>query len=173
VTTTELGLITTAVVGTAAALSPAFTAWANRQDERAMAVSSRRFDQRRDTYRKVARFLERQRVMFGRTSQGVLRGQPPKDLSEEEVTALLGRAAIDGSREVNVKLDVYTRAAGAYYLPLAAFEAFERRRVEAGELALPPAGWLEAQAAVAQARDRAIEAIEVVEAAMRDELANL
>jgi hypothetical protein len=173
VTTTELGLITTAVVGTAAALSPAFTAWANRQHERAMAVSSRRFDQRRDTYREVAGFLERQRVMFRRSSQGVLGGQPPKDLSDEELTSLLGRAAIDGSPDVNAKLDLYTRAAGAYFPPLAAFEAFERRRVEKGELALPPPGWMEAQAAVAEARDRAIEAIDAVEAAMRDELASL
>jgi hypothetical protein len=138
-----------------------------------MAVSSRRFDQRRNTYREVAGFLERQRVMFRRTSQGVLGGLPPKDLSEEELTALLGRAAIDGSREVNAKLNAYTRAAGAYYPPLAIFETFERRRVETGELTLPPAGWNEAQAAVAEARDRAIEAIDAVEAAMRDELASL
>jgi hypothetical protein len=173
VTTTELGLITTAVVGTAAALSPAFTAWANRQHERVMAVSSRRFDQRRDTYRDIAGFLERQRVMFRRTSQGVLGGEPPKDLSDEELTALLARAAIDGSREVKAELDAYQTAASLYFPPLMIFDAFERRRVETGELTLPPAGWNEAQAAVAEARDRAIEAINAVEAAMRDELASL
>jgi hypothetical protein len=139
-----------------------------------MAVSSRRFDQSRDTYREVAGYLEGRRIMFRRTSQGVLGGQPPKDLDEEELTALLGRAAIDGSLEVNAKLGVYTKAASEYFLPLMAFEAFERRRVEeGGELGLPLPGWNEAQAAVAEARDRAIEAIDAVEAAMRDELASL
>jgi hypothetical protein len=52
----------------------------------------------------------------------------------------------------------------------------ERLRAQAEGLTPPqppPDGWHEAQAAVEAARNGAIEAIDAVEAAMRDELANL
>jgi hypothetical protein len=80
-----------------------------------MAKSSRHFEQRRDTYREVGGFLERQRVMFQRTSEGILGARPPKDLSTEELTSLLGRAAVDGSPEVKAKLDAYAKVANALF----------------------------------------------------------
>jgi hypothetical protein len=132
--------------------------------------SSRRFDQRRDTYREVGGFLERQRIMFRRTSEGALGAAPPKDLTDEELTNLLGRAAVDGSPGVKAKLDGYTTAANASFGPLMMFQSMEQKRIEAF---VPPDGWAEAKASVHKARDRAIDVIDAVEAAMRDELASL
>jgi hypothetical protein len=61
--TAEVGIVATAVVGMAASLSPALTAWANRGHEWAMARSARLFEQRRGIYRDLGACLELQRLM--------------------------------------------------------------------------------------------------------------
>jgi uncharacterized membrane protein len=68
VTTAELGLITTMVVGVAAAGAPTLTSWASRKHERSLLRSQRLYEQRRDTYKDIAAILERTRMDIERHS---------------------------------------------------------------------------------------------------------
>ena len=134
-----------------------------------MARSTRLFEQRRGIYQDLGAFLERQRLMVDRAAQAIPLAEPPPDLSDEEQSALLGRAAVEGSRELQDELAAYAKAAHRFLGAAMMFQSLEPRRA-GGQI---PDGWVEAQAAVEQARAKAFEAIDAVEQAMRDELDKL
>jgi hypothetical protein len=86
-TTAELGLITTATVGVAAAGAPAFTAWANRRHERELEHSRRLYAQRHGAYLELVRFLEHERLILHRTERAFQTSTdplPPDPLSDED-----------------------------------------------------------------------------------------
>jgi hypothetical protein len=101
-TTAELGLITTAIVGVAAAASPALVSWANRKHDRAMTRSARLYEQRRNAYQDLAVFLERARTGLERTARKW--SAPPTAKTADEWIDLMARAAVVGSAEVQAKL---------------------------------------------------------------------
>jgi hypothetical protein len=170
VTTAELGLVTTAIVGVAAAGGPTLTAWANRRQERAMGRSTRRYEQRRQTYKDLGVFLESQRLVLERVAQAPAGAKPPDDLSDEAWADLLGRAAVEGSNDVHAKLDAYAKAAHRVLGAAMTFEMLEQRRARDER---PPDGWVQAQASVDEARKAARKAIDDTEQTMRDELLSL
>lgn len=162
-TTVELGLITTAAVGVAAAASPALIAWANRAHEREMARSARLYEQRRKAYEDLAVYLERSRLSISSTSRsGEL---TPTKL--DDWVALMGAAAVVGSSLVQERLEAYHQA--------------EYEFVVEGE------GWLDhvreteqdidlvREAHLAHGKDRTalLQLLDDAERAMRDELASL
>jgi hypothetical protein len=163
VTAAELGLITTATVGVFAVIGPFVTGWAQRSHESTLT----REGARREVYRDVGAYLERQRLML--TRAGVpepYREPPPEDLSDAEYSALFGRAAVEGSTRVHKKLDEYAKAAHRFLGIVMTFEGLESRRTPTDV----PAGWAEASDSVDKARELAIAALDAVEEAMRREL---
>jgi hypothetical protein len=76
-----------------------------------MARSTRRYEQFRGTFKDIAVYLERQRLMITRVGQAIPVAEPPADLRDEELSALLGRVAVEGSPQVQEKLEVYAKAA--------------------------------------------------------------
>src|SRR5205823_622269 len=110
-TTAELGLITTALVGVSAAAAPALTAAWNRGHERTMARSTRLYDQRRSVYEDIALFLERARLRLDSSVSD--RPQRASDLLTvryDEWVRLQARTALNGSGDVQAKLAAYRRA---------------------------------------------------------------
>jgi hypothetical protein len=164
-TTAELGLVTTAAVGIAAAAGPFLTAWLNRGHDRAMVL----YEQRRELYRELAGFLERQRVGLGELAPGGRVGELPQ-VSIEARSDLLGRVAVEGSSEMQKKQTAYSKAANSFRGAAMTFLPLEKNCQEAGT---PPDGWAEANAAVKKARSEAYAAINDAERIMREELAKL
>jgi hypothetical protein len=107
-TTAELGLVTTAIVGVAAAASPALVSWANRKHEQAMARSTRLYEQRRSAYHDLAVFLEAGRL--GLQIGGRQWAEPPTRATVDEWTQLMARTAIAGSAEAQAKLAEFHEA---------------------------------------------------------------
>ncbi len=173
-TTAEIGLVTTAVVGVAAAAGPAVTSWLDRKHQRDLARAQRLFDQRRQTYNDLAKFLERQRTILDRTGyQSEFRKAipaPPAQVSDEEWVELQGRTAVTGSIEVQERLSGYREAIGNFTLAVMEFEREDKKREGVQTL---PHRWNEAQQIVTAMRKEALESIDDVERVMRDELANL
>jgi hypothetical protein len=111
-TTAELGLVTTAIVGVAAAASPTLVGWANRKHERAMARSTRLYEQRRNAYRDLAVYLERARLGIG----GRLHFEDPRTPeTADHWTELMGSAAVAGSAEVQAKLAEFHEVEEYFY----------------------------------------------------------
>jgi hypothetical protein len=172
VTTAELGLITTAVVGIAAAGSPAATAWANRAHERVMLRSTRNYEQRHQTYIDVSIFLERQKALLSDVGSGTGTEATLDEIQDRsELDKLLGRLAVDGTPEVQAKFEEY---AGARNMTLAALMVWVR--LHKASTSIPdrqPPGITEAWHGVLGSAPPAIEALEAVQRAMRDELTEL
>jgi hypothetical protein len=134
-----------------------------------MAESARRYEQFRGIYKDIAAYLERQRLMVDRVGQAMPYAEPPVDLSDEELSALLGRVAVEGSPQVQEKLTEYSTAAHRFLGAVMTFEPLNQRRSPDHI----PDGWAAAFESVEQARKPAIRAIDKVEQTMRDELAGL
>jgi hypothetical protein len=115
-TTAELGLVTTAVVGVAAAASPALTSLANRKHERAQARSQRRYEQRKQTYLDLAQILEQERLasyhMDLETTFFEISEEVP---SPQAWVDVLGHVSIMGSSTVQTKIEAYREAADSFY----------------------------------------------------------
>src|SRR5262245_28008984 len=100
-TTEQLGLLTTAAVGIAAAGGPFLTARLSRSHERAMVL----YEQRRSLYRDLGGHLERQRMLLRELARaeayaGLRSDALPEALSLAAQADLFGRAAVEASPEV-------------------------------------------------------------------------
>lgn len=174
-TTAELGIVSTAVVGVAAALSPAVTALLNRKHERDMARAARKYDARSRTYSDVVRFLEAERLKLERTVQRdwwkVQGREPPGRPSDEEWIELQGAVAAFGSRDVQEKLRRYHATARPFYDASIAYLSADMRalREKLSDDEDPDAKWVELE----RVRAEALERIDEAEAAIRDEFAKL
>ena len=167
-TTAQLGLITTASVGVAAALAPAITARANREHERELARTERPYAQRHGTYLELTRFLERQRLIVDRVEPmiGPL-PDPPPDLEDEAWLDMRSRWVTLASDDVQAAM----RAAGDRYrgfvgavMTLRGLQA----RAPVGDPQLPAA-----REQVDDTRDRARTVFDDAERVMNTELASL
>jgi hypothetical protein len=166
-TTAQLGLVTTAVVGVAAALSPVGTAWATRNHERAIARSARLFDQPRDLYVELAAFLERDRMSIARTEPILTIGgeplKPPPEVTDEDWIKMRARWVALASGHVHAGM----------------LEASKRRNDFVGAVMVykgTPRGhanWADARKQMDEARDAADAAFDDVEHTMSAELVRL
>jgi hypothetical protein len=165
-TTAEIGLVTTAIVGVAAAASPALVSWANRKHERVMARSTRLYEQRRNAYRDLAVFLEAARL--GAQKGGRQWADAPKRATVDEWTDLMARTAIAGSAEVQEKLAAFHEAEELFYT--------SEPRPPEKPMNEVPKEWEEYKSMSELHegfREELLELIDDIEQTMRDELANL
>lgn len=165
-TTAQLGLVTTMVVGIAAAASPAFTAWANRKHERDLAGSERLYGQRRDLYVELAAFLERDRMGIARTEPIISFGEPlkpPEEVTDEDWIAMRGRWVVLASEDVQGgMLEASTRRNNF----VSAVMSYKAARAQGGD-------WTDARKQMDEERDRAYAAFDDVEHTMNAELAGI
>jgi hypothetical protein len=162
-TTAELGLVTTAIVGVAAAASPALVSWANRKHERAMARSRRLYEQRRKAYQDLAVYLDQARLWIepGEKSWP----KPPTRETADEWIDLMARAAVTGPAELQAKLASFHEAEFEAYLASGLLEqAIKTQDTEKIS---------ERKEYVEKTRSEAFTLIDEAEQAMRDELATL
>jgi hypothetical protein len=159
-TTAELGLVTTAIVGVAAAASPALVSWANRRHEQAMARSTRLYEQRRNAYHALAVFLERVRLALSRSGRNW--PEPPTRETADEWTDLMALAAVAGSAEVQTKLAAFHEEEENYHI-------FSGGASTADDLEQSKELREEAE----EFRSGSLKLIDEIEQAMRDELATL
>jgi hypothetical protein len=164
VTTAELGLITTAIVGVAAALSPALISWANRRHERAMARSARLYEQRRKAYEDLAVDLERSRLYLADPGRSL--GDPTPANADEWAT-LMAAAAVAGSAEVQAKLAAYHQAEYVFFVEGEAWLEHIRKEEQDVDLVR------EAHVEHAKSRTKLLQLVDEAERAMQDELAAL
>ncbi len=164
-TTAQLGLVTTAAVGIAAVLSPAVSGWLERRHGRGMTRSTRLYEQRRDTYVAVGRFLERGRLILERLARPIgAPSAPPFEPTDEEWIELQGSVAVCGSETVLLALAKYRYFASAFGSAAVTYLMLERQKVrEIGD----------AQLELERTRTRALETLAAAQAAMRDELTKL
>jgi hypothetical protein len=142
-TTAELAIVSTTIVGVSAVLAPALTAWAGRKHERKQTRSTRRYEQRRTLYTDVAVSLERTRMSLVRRPTERTFPEPPTTETADEWIDLMARAAVHGSNGVKKKLDDLDQAERDFYRDLnwvreegdeGDYESLEEQRKELVEL---------------------------------------
>jgi hypothetical protein len=177
-TTAELGLITTAIVGVAAAAGPALVSWANRRHERVMTRSTRLYEQRRKAYEDVAAFLERTRLWVA--PYGPNWPDDPTRTTADEWADLMARAAVAGSADVQARLAAFHEAVKNFYIEAAFLSGSSRGRFRAlSEQEFEALSEQEHEEladlheTVEKDRGEVVKLIDEAEQAMRDELAML
>jgi hypothetical protein len=167
VTTAELGLVTTAIVGVAAAASPALTAWANRKHEHDLARSVRLYDQRRDLYVELAAFLERDRMFIARTEPILTIGdeplKPPSEVTDEDWIKMRARWVALASDDVQAGMLEASTKRNDFVGAVMVYKGTPRGH----------ANWPDARKQMDEARDAAYAAFDDVERTMNAELASL
>jgi hypothetical protein len=173
-TTAELGLITTAIVGVAAAASPALVSWANRRHERAMARSTRLYDARRETYLDLLRQFLVEVQIVQRTAEITRLRVPPPMPPEDEWRDLRARVGAFGSPEVGDAVEMFDSKVRAFHDAADDFGA-ESQQLEGDRpvFGIGPHTPMTEYTAMQEAREEAVTAYEVVQTLVRDELAGL
>ena len=165
-TTAELGIVCTAIVGGLGIVVPSVTRWLDRGHERGLGQASRLYEQRLSLYGDVATFLEVIRLMASRIQPMLVIGEPlapPEGPSEEEQLALNGRLAVGGSEAVLAEVRLVGQAFRKFQGAVMVYEATPR-----GE-----PSWIEARRQMDEARDEVYTHADEAERLMRKELAEL
>jgi hypothetical protein len=163
-----VSVITTGIVGLAAALSPAATARLDRTHQRALQRSSRLYDQRRDVYRKLSSELERDRALVERTwplLEPAL--TPPDPLDEADRRQMLADVALLGAADVQAASRAEDKRL-SQFLRLGHMQ--EQMTAQAGPR---DPGGAERVTDLLDHRENAVTAVEECQRIIRDELANL
>jgi hypothetical protein len=92
------------------------------------------------------------------------------EVLSQDVSELAGRAAVDGSRAVQDRIDDYGQARNSILGAVMMFVSLNSRRVPDQE---PPHGWAEAWQDLLKRMPPVTEALKAVQVTMRDELAEL
>jgi hypothetical protein len=162
VTTADVAIVASAVVGIAGVLSPAITAELDRRQTRALERAQRR----RETYLDLARFLEAERLKIEKWTDSdrwkLERREPPERVSDLEWVALRASVAVLGSAAVKAGLDSYHETELPFFEAVMGWLA---ARADVGEVELDTA-----VANVERIAAQALKRIDDVEAAMRNEL---
>jgi hypothetical protein len=117
-TTAELAIVSTMVVGVSAAAAPTLTAWAGRKHESTLTRSRRLYEQRHTLYTDLAVYLERTRMSLASHPTKRTWPDPPTTETADQWIDLMARAAVHGSSRVKAKLDHFDKTERDFYLHL-------------------------------------------------------